>query len=480
LLSALGWHHDESELALPIPADPRAVIDSSAARSLIVVAGGDPMALRRTLCSIIDRSAARVAVTVAMDGERSTAMDAVLASLATAAPAIEVIGAGALRAQPGAQRLTAGEELPWGWPDAAEQVAAPAVAYILPGMPRETAGGVLSVVQEARGLRAIGAEARVCVPVAALERAEFVYGNQDDLFVSYPDDAAVTEAVGDATVVVATEHASVPLLARIARSRPEIACAYYVQDYEPLFAQLGSPRSDRALLSYRAVPGAALYAKTHFIRNVVIARHGVAVTKVEPSLNRSLFHDHRPNRKRGATVTAMVRPRTPRRRPGATLDSLAMVKAALGEDVTIVTFGCDQHELDAIAGKSMPQMDHLGVLRPEEVADHLRRCDVFIDASAYQGFGRAGLEAMAAGAVPVLPALGGVHEYAIDGENAILFEDDSPTSIAGIVVSVLKDRARLRRLAAAGTQRATRYSLDRAARAQFDFLAGLARSRSLE
>jgi glycosyltransferase involved in cell wall biosynthesis len=253
-----------------------------------------------------------------------------------------------------------------------------------------------------------------------------------------------------------------------------------VQDYEPLFAQLGSPRSDRALLSYRALPGAALYAKTHFIRNVVMARHGMAVAKVDPSLNRSLFHAQPRQRTRGATVTAMVRPRTPRRRPGATLDTLALIKAALGEKVTIMTFGCDQHEFDAFVGKSTPQLDHLGVLRPEDVAHHLRRCDVFIDASAYQGFGRAGLEAMAAGAVPVLPALGGVNEYATDGESAILFEDDSPTSIAEIVVSVLKDRARLRRLAAAGAQRATRYSLDRAARTQFDFFAALAGSRSLD
>ena len=56
----------------------------------------------------------------------------------------------------------------------------------------------------------------------------------------------------------------------------------------------------------------------------------------------------------------------------------------------------------------------------------MRRCDVFIDASAYQAFGRSGLEAMACGAVPVLPALGGVHEYALDDENAMVLADGGP------------------------------------------------------
>jgi hypothetical protein len=432
------------------------------------------MLLRRTLCSIIDRAATPVAVTVVTPGEPTAQMGKLLAAVATATPSIEHVTATELRPRPGAQRLTAGEQLPWGWPVVARPQEEVTVAYIVPGMSRAGSGGVLSVAQEARGLRRLGVQARVCVPAAAMERAERIYGNADGLFVSYARDGAVGEAVGEATVVVATEHTSVPLLARLARGRSDLACAYYIQDYEPLFAELGSPRSDRALLSYGAVAGAALFAKTHFIRNVVMALHGVPVAKVEPSLDSSVFNADRPKpRGAGVTVAAMVRPRTPRRRPEATLESLSMIHAELGPEATIMTFGCDAGDLDAIGGGGWRHLHHLGLLRPDEVAEHMRRCDIFIDASAYQGFGRAGLEAMACGAVPVLPSLGGVREYAAHDENAILLEDDSPSSIAETVLSLLKDRTQLSRLQTAGIESAARLSIERAARSQLELFTAL-------
>jgi hypothetical protein len=341
-------------------------------------------------------------------------------------------------------------------------------------MPSAGSGGANSVVQEARGLRRLGARAHVCIPEAVLERAERLYGNADGCFVAYASEVTVGEAVGDATIAVATEHTSVPLVARLARGRPDIACAYYIQDYELLFAELGSPRSDRALLSYGAIPEATLFAKSHFLCNVVMARHGVHVAKVEPSLDSSLFTADRPARRRGgATVAAMVRPRTPRRRPAATLEALAMIQTDLGEDATIMTFGCDPRELDAIGARDARRLQHLGRLRPDEVADYMRRCDVFIDGSAYQAFGRAGLEAMACGAVPVLPALGGVHEYAIHDQNAILLDDDSPSSIAATTVSLLKDEQRLQQLQQAGIEAAARFSVEGGARSQLELFSAI-------
>ena len=136
------------------------------------------------------------------------------------------------------------------------------IAYVLPGLPPEGSGGSHSLVQEARGLRELGAEARICVPVDSLSTAAAVYGNQDGLFATYRSDAAfpgvsdssLLDAIADAVVVVATEYPSVELLAWLQRERPQIVCAYYVQDYEPLFATPQTSRSDRALLSYRAIP----------------------------------------------------------------------------------------------------------------------------------------------------------------------------------------------------------------------------------
>src|SRR6202021_20340 len=138
------------------------------------------------------------------------------------------------------------------------------------------------------------------------------------------------------------EHTSVRLAERIARERPEVVCAYYVQDYEPLFAPAGSARSDHALLSYRAIPGQVLFAKTHWLRNVVMARHGVPVMKVRPSLDTSLFHRHGRGEWEGVVrVAAMIRPRTPRRRARATLMALEEIARRFGEDVQTLAFGGD-------------------------------------------------------------------------------------------------------------------------------------------
>jgi glycosyltransferase involved in cell wall biosynthesis len=358
------------------------------------------------------------------------------------------------------------------------------VAYLLPGLPPEGSGGSHSLVQEARGLRELGARSRVCVPEDSLDTAAAVYGNDDSLFVTYAEDvpsaagahSAMMDAVADAEVVVATEYPSVDLLARLQRERPRTVCAYYVQDYEPLFAAPGSSRADRALLSYRAIPELLLFAKTEWLRGLVGALHGVSVAKVAPSLDRQLFHPGGRRQSNGRLhVAAMIRPRTPRRRPAATLQALAAIARELGEGVAISTFGCDEDSFlqlagEVLGGEALPG-NHLGLLSRLEVSQLMRRCDIFIDASAYQAFGRTGLEAMACGAVPLLPGLGGVHEYA-RAENAVILDRDSPSEVAAAAVSLARDPARLRRLREAGLRDAQRFSVQRAARSQLELFGG--------
>jgi Glycosyl transferases group 1 len=357
----------------------------------------------------------------------------------------------------------------------------PKVAYLLPGLPPEGSGGSHSLAQEARGMRALGAVAWICVPEESLATAAALYGNEDGLFVPYPDEdpilpgvsgAAVGEAVGDADVAVATEYPSVDVLARLARKRPQLVCAYYVQDYEPLFAAPESSRADRALLSYRAIPNQLLFAKTRWMGDVVSAIHGVRVAKVQPSLDRALFH---PGGRSAGTpalrVAAMIRPRTPRRRPAATLEALSIVAGALGAAVEIHTFGCDDDSFAQLDGERVLGVGHLGLLTRLEVASLMRRCDVFLDGSAYQAFGRTGLEAMACGTVPVLPALGGVHEYAIHDGNALILGEGSPREMAAAIVELARDPERLERLRTAGMRAARRFSIERAARSQLELFA---------
>ncbi len=253
-----------------------------------------------------------------------------------------------------------------------------------------------------------------------------------------------------------------------------------MQDYEPLFAGPRTSRSDRALLSYRAIPGQLLFAKTHWLGNVVGELHGVPVAKVRPSLDRELFHERgRLEYAEVLRVAAMIRPRTPRRRPVATLEALAATVAALGDAVAPVTFGCDERSFRELQTHAVPGVSHVGLLSRREVSELMRRSDVFIDASAYQAFGRTGLEAMACGAVPLLPLLGGVHEYAVDNDNALILADGSPAAIADAVIALAKDPARLERMRRAGAARAQEFSVERAARSQLDLFSSVLRRRRI-
>jgi O-antigen biosynthesis protein len=332
--------------------------------------------------------------------------------------------------------------------------------------------------------------ARVCVPRDSLAIAGALYGEDDGLFVPYPPgdsglpgvsdtfaSSGLFAAIADADVVVATEYPSVDLLARLALERPRVLCAYYVQDYEPLFAAPLSSRSDRALLSYRALPDLLLFAKTHWLCDLLGVVHGVEVAKVAPSLDRELFHaGGRARQGRVLRVAAMVRPRTPRRRPLATLRALSGIAHALSDRVRICTFGCAHDAFAELFGDGGGVGDgdgvtHLGLLSRMQVSALMRRTDIFVDASAYQAFGRTGLEAMACGAVPLLPQLGGVHEYALDGENAVILDDGSPEEILAAVLALAASPARLAHMSDVGVRHARSFSVERAARSQLALFA---------
>ena len=386
LLAELNWPGPERELALPIPCDPRQIVSRAAERRIAIVAGSDARALRAKLCSILQWADEPVSISLLLKESGSEIADTA-SRIARAIPEVRLID-GLAQAGVGAELRGEQDEHQPRLPGHGRSRTVPAVAYLLPGLPPEGSGGSHSLVQEARGLRRLGCEARICIPELSLATVSALYGNDDELFVAYEDPAELPDAVGPASVAIATEHPSLPMLERLVQARPEIAPAYYVQDYEPLFAPPGSGRSDRALLSYNAIDGQVLFAKTHWLCNVVSAFHGTPIVKVAPSLDRDVFHAQaRAHTGRVVRVAAMVRPRTPRRRPSATRRVARADSGGAGAGVQVLTFGCDEHTYSQL-GDHSDRIEHLGLLTREQVAELMRRCDIFIDASAYQAFGR--------------------------------------------------------------------------------------------
>jgi GT2 family glycosyltransferase len=384
------------------------------------------------------------------------------------------------------------------------------VAFVLPGLAHGGSGGSHSLYQETKALRELGVAARIMLPRWDAERAAAVYEDFADVFETFADAEDLAERTADADVISATHHKSVALLEAIRATRTDFLAAYYVQDYEPFF----TPRyvADEAVASYTALPEMVLFAKSRWLCNVVAERHGLAVAKVEPSIDGEVFHARgrgdgeamdasgsapwpgspspgsasvpgaSPTRGAGPLrVAAMVRPRTARRQPVGTMAVLEELLERRAGEVQVSTFGCYADELGELlegagegAGGGMSgsrlraiKERHLGLLSRTEVAALLRESDVFLDCSIYQAFGRTALEAMACGATAVVPSVGGVWEFVEHEGNALAVDTFGPQGAVAALERLASDRELLERLKAGALATAARYSATRAALSEY-------------
>lgn len=336
-------------------------------------------------------------------------------------------------------------------------------------------GGAHSVVQEVAAMRRIGVEAKVAVKLEHLDKFRQSYidiPNAGDLFIGF----TLTDLVMIASrfdVVVATISTSVKLLSNIVEHCPWVLPAYYVQDYEPNFFAPGSDHEREAYESYTLIGGAILFAKTDWLCRQVEERHGIAVHKVEPSIDHEVYkprisHHHTDDR---VCIVAMVRPRTPRRGAGRTMEILKRLKRAYAERVRIRIFGCSDDDSEFLNLPRDFAFENNGVLTRPEVAALLQETDVFIDMSDYQAFGRTALEAMACGALSLVPALGGADEYAVDGVNAIVVDTQDIGASFAKLTEILSDPDRMAAMRLAALSAAARYSPRRAALSEMIVLA---------
>ncbi len=368
------------------------------------------------------------------------------------------------------------------------------VLFVLHGMPEGSGGGVHSIYQETKGMRRLGVPARIAIAAEGIERARAAYPDADDLFVPFADEAELAAQAASADVVVATHYSTVALVGRLRERYGGFLPAYYAQDYEPFFADPGSAQLIDALDSYTAIPGQLVFAKTHWLRNLIGHLHGIDVAKVEPSLDRELFNtggregdegkdegdkgtfaDERPDGP--VRVAAMIRPRTPRRQPVLTLDALSELVARHGSAVEVTTFGCPAESIEALGRRSPGP--HLGLLSRRRVADLLKRSDVFLDASTYQAFGRTAIEAMACGCTVVVPRIGGAAQFVRDEQNGLLADTLRPEAVGEALDRLVEDDDLRHRLQAGAVAEARNHSILRAALSEYTLFAR-ERQRQLE
>ena len=324
------------------------------------------------------------------------------------------------------------------------------------------------------GMRALGVDAKVAPRASTLKDFERFYADllaEDVYFVFFDSDQDLLDKASDFDVIVATLWSSPAQIAPVAVRFPEKLYVYYVQDYEPWFFPADAKSRAIATDSYTLIPDMVLMAKTDWICRTVRERHGRDVYRVAPSLDHGIYYspderDASPSNR--VRVAAMIRPTTPRRAPLRTLRVLQDVAQRVDENVSMLLFGCEPQNLTTYVRRNAPDLrldgsfENRGILPREGVADLLREADVFVDFSDYQAFGRTGLEAMACGCAVVLPAVGGIYEYAVDGDNCLAVDTTSVDDMASALTRILQDSKLRARLKERGLATAARFDIARA------------------
>ncbi len=342
------------------------------------------------------------------------------------------------------------------------------VAYILPAKPG--GGGVHSIVQEANYLHERGIKVAVFVPER--EQAAFLSyyaadGIAPGLFVAYRALPMVRDLVTDFDAIVATVYRSVSLVRDLIEIFPEKRYFYYVQDYEPYFHAEGSPEFREAAESYDLGDKVRFFAKTRWLKDIVLEKHGCNVDIVLPSLDHSIFTPGPAGRKNH--VAAMVRPSTPRRNPAETVALAAALAERHGGKIKVTLFGEDPSHAIFDSVRDLAGIELVGRLTRPQVAELMQSIDVFADLSQYQAFGRASLEAMACGATAIVPKRGGSAEYAVAGWNAEILDTEVEAVVDDAVAAIDRIYAGLDGYREAALATAARYSVADAGRSIYKF-----------
>ena len=330
-------------------------------------------------------------------------------------------------------------------------------------------GGAHSIVQEVIALRRLGVKASLAIRKQDLNKYIENYREIEELEAYLLPFSTEDELKGAAIyfdILVATIFTTARTVKAITDAYSHVKAGYYIQDYEPLFYEQGTDLYNEAKASYDLLSEALLFAKTDWLVSKVKEEHGLDVIKVLPSIDHSVYYPEASkqlNNDNKYTISAMIRPQTPRRGAERTMRLLSKIKQSLGDDAAITVFGCTDAAIIEHNLENDFEYKNYGIITRKEVAKLLSSADIFIDLSDYQAFGRTGLESMACGCVPVLPSEGGVYEYGVDNQNSLIVDVNDVELCHQRLVTLITNSDDMFEMKMAALETASNFSTHRAA-----------------
>ncbi|MDX2041805.1 MAG: glycosyltransferase family 4 protein [Acidobacteriota bacterium] len=146
------------------------------------------------------------------------------------------------------------------------------------------------------------------------------------------------------------------------------------------------------------------------------------------------------------------------------LAALELVKAKL-PDLQVALFGTEPR-LDFI-----PEwMSYERLPSAERLVELYNSCRIFLNPARAEGWGLPAAEAMACGCAVVSADNGGIHEFAVDGETALIVPIQRPDLLAEKILALIDDDELRWRLAVAGHQSIQQFSWEQAVNSMIEVL----------
>jgi asparagine synthase (glutamine-hydrolysing) len=324
------------------------------------------------------------------------------------------------------------------------------ITFLMYGL--ESAGGVLSIVQLAREFVLAGHK---CLLVSTCNHEQMVWPEKVNLPCQplvYPNERQLVRHFPESDIVVATYwETAYRFLPRI-NDRFGCSSVYYVQDYESWFCPEDDPRRKQVVESFAQTD--VRVVKSQWLADL-LAANGYDSVQIHQGIDLDIFYPRQRKPAERPRVLACARPTEPRRGFANLLAIYERLYQAR-PDVELCFYGCPDAELERF-NPTFPYTNYGRIYDLNKVAEVQSQCDVLLDPSLYQALGMPGLEAMACGVVTVLPNIGGIHEYAVDGVNTLLVTPGDAAEAVRAIMRLLDDAGPRERLIRNGFETPKRF-----------------------
>ncbi len=242
-----------------------------------------------------------------------------------------------------------------------------------------------------------------------------VYGNYNEIMLFKP---IARSKVKDIKIkkIISTIYSSTYTAKEIA-DELKIPLYYFIQGYEAYFEN-GSIYGITEL-SYKLAD--KLFTISNYLKNELKNTFNYDAELIQNGINYNLLCNQNKN-KRAKTITFILRNNI-MKGDWIALDIIKKISNQIKENIEINVVYMDEYISFPLLNNNIKLNKYLGPLSRVKIAEILQKTDIYVDCSLSEGYGLTGLEALVAGAIPILSNSKGINDYVRNGLNGFIIDE---------------------------------------------------------